>query len=187
MNNLLEIPINKSKLNFDVIDFLIKKYDQELKILSTFTHLPYKDVFSKTKFRIHEFERDLNSIYNFKKTKIYRGINLCSGNTMGLIRSFIFKTWKSEAEEGYEFNYFSKIPTSFTFSYDIAHGFSKSLFGKDDGIIIETSLPEKNRIILTDEIMYILSKMDNNSPATQKEVIIYGNEKLRCKIIRKGN
>lgn len=173
-----EKSFDTSKLNHKKIEKLLK-YPDLLNALEEWIFIaPDRNLLPKLK----QLSEMIDKLYNFNyNTKIYRGFYLRNGyqNNMGLTNDFfLFKLLKKGVKPGYEFTYKVTNPISFSTDFNIAKAFGS--------VIIETKLPKHNKLVITNELSYILSKMRNFKKLnqTQEEVIILPDNTINCRVIK---
>lgn len=171
-----ETYFDESKLDHKKIEKLLK-YPDLLKSLDEWVLCPNHNLLPKLK----QLSQIVDKLYNFNyNSKIYRGFNKNSiQDTMGLTnRGFFLDSLKKETKPGYEFTYKVTNPLSFSTDLNIAKAFGK--------IVIETKLPKHNKLVITNELAYIINKMRNlkSHNKTQYEVIVFPDNTLKCRVIR---
>lgn len=135
---------------------------------------------------LRQLEVIVNKLYKFKTVDIYRGIDtsfFSRNNQLGLddIRRI-----KYGIKPGYVFRHECSRPTSFSLDIEIPKHFGD--------IIVKTKLPKKNRLVITDELMYCVflyrksnNKLGTNFALRQKEVVVYNHEFLQLEVIKINN
>lgn len=161
-----ETYFDESKLDHKKIEKLLK-YPDLLKSLNEWILCPDYNLIPKLK----QLSQIVDKLYNFNynNIRIYRGFNKNSiQDTMGLTnKGFFHDSLKKETKLGYEFTYKVTNPLSFSIDFNIANAFGN--------IVIETKLPKHNKLVITNELAYIINKMRNlkSHNKTQKEVIVF--------------
>lgn len=126
----------------------------------------------------------VDSLYKFPRFNIYRGINTKKNgnNQLGITEPRRL----AYVKPGYKFRHVCRRPTSFSFDIDIPRHFGD--------VIVKTRLPSKNRLVITDELMYCVflyrkshKKLGTNFALTQKEIVVYNNEPLKLEVVETGN
>lgn len=169
--------VNESNLDQSKIQ-LLSKHINLIKKLDEWTLIPDKRLIPY----IIQLGQIVDSIYKFtyRPIPIYRGFSpkINYQNDMGLCdKGFFSRKLKPGVKPGYVFSYTCINPTSFTFDLNIAKDFGSCL--------IQSILPKTNRLIITDELIYLIHKLRNlDQVDTQKEIIIFNNQELKCIVIK---
>lgn len=169
-----EILINENDIDFSKVKIL-EKYKDLIEKLDKWV------LFADNRLLpdLLKLSKIVDSLYHFKMCKIYRGFNTNGiQDKMNLVeKGFFGNKIKENIKLGYKFKYETSRPISFSSDLNIAKYFGN--------IVIETMLP-KNKLVLTNEICYIISKQCRKLKEcySQKEVIVFPNQELSCKVIR---
>ena len=123
-------------------------------------------------------------MYQYGDIVCFRGFSLGSGgyqNDMGLsVKSLMGKKLKPFVKPGYRFRYGVTDPIAFSWSQRIASDFGS--------ILIKSTIPKGNRLIITKELTYLVNKRRNinmkNGIETQCEVDVIGNTTINCEVLR---
>ena len=159
----------------------LSKYSDLIEALDQWILVPDKRLLPK----LIELGKIVDSIYSIKELTVYRGIDvgfMYKGkiqDTMGLTEGF-FNTLKDGVGIGYTFKYGITKPLSTTTDVKIA-----SAFGS---VIVEGSIPRfVSKLVITDELSYLVCKRRNIEPSTQKECIIFPGSHITFKVISTGS
>lgn len=135
---------------------------------------------------LRQLEVIVDRLYKFKSVDIFRGIRTKSlfsrNNQLGIDEPRRIPFIKP----GYVFRHRCSRPASFSLDIEIPKHFGD--------IIVKTKLPKKNRLVITDELMYcvFLYRKENKKLGTtfalrQKEVVVYNHEQLLLEVIQTNN
>lgn len=124
----------------------------------------------------------IDNMYNLKDIIIFRGMSVgfisFGQQYMGLVDKTLFggTKLKKGVVPGYKFDYTPADPISFSWDQEIAMAF---------GNLVVSCISKKSspRLVITDELNLIISKMRNIVPVTQREVICFPQAKLSCKVV----
>lgn len=159
----------------------LSKHSDLIEALDQWILVPDKRLLPK----LIELGKIVDSIYSIKEMTVYRGIDvgfMYKGkiqDTMGLTEGF-FNTLKDGVGIGYTFKYGITKPLSTTTDVKIA-----SAFGS---VIVEGSIPRfVSKLVITDELSYLVCKRRNIEPSTQKECIIFPGSHIAFKVISTGS
>lgn len=172
--------------NIEVDQNKVKEFQKYPKLIEKL-HLWVRDPDPNLEPYLKQLSRIVDSLYTFPRFNIYRGINTKSffggNNQLGLNDP---RRIAYGIKPGYIFNHICRRPTSFSFDIDIPRHFGD--------IIVKTRLPSKNRLVITDELMYCVflyrkanNKLGTNFALTQKEIVVYNNEPLRLEVVEINN
>lgn len=135
---------------------------------------------------LRQLEVIVDKLYKFKTVDIFRGIRtkgFFGNNQMGLDDP---RRIAHGIKPGYVFRHECSRPTSFSLDIEIPKHFGD--------IIVKTKLPKKNRLVITDELMYcvFLYRKENKKLGTtfalkQKEVVVYNHEQLLLEVVQIKN
>lgn len=170
-------PMDESKLDHKKIEKLLK-YPDLLNALDEWIIFPDRNLLPKLKQLSQIVDRLYN--FNYQNSKIYRGFSKNNNyqDKMDLIdKHFLFNSLKKDVKPGYEFRYKVTNPISFTTNVNIAKDFGS--------IVVESNLPKHNKLVITNELNYIILKMYNNLKPnkSQYEVIVFPDNTLNCRVI----
>ena len=125
----------------------------------------------------------VDEMYDYEDVLSYRGFSIGGGyqNDMGLtVKGFFGKKLKPGVRPGYHFKYNVNDPIAFSWSRRIASDFGS--------VMIKATIPKGNRLIITKELSYLVSKRRNlnmkNGIATQCEIDILDKASINCEVIR---
>ena len=174
------LPLNQSDLNPQALSAL-SKYPDLVEALDAWIHCPDKRLIDK----LTELASVVDKIYHFENITVYRGMDVGFlsktkiQNTMGLTTGFLNQL-KPGVVPGYTFDYTIESPLSTSMSLDVSKAFGS--------LIVKTVISKDTpKLVITDELSYLVSKRRNITPMTQKECILLPGKTLTFSVVQTKN